>query len=70
MPAVAGAGVEEEASLAEILAIIDESLDLDLRAAYLQMRAGQFAPKARRLEVENEDLRLEGSVHIRQETQD
>lgn len=45
--------VVSKVELREILSIIDEHLDVDLRATYLQMRAGKSVPPARRLAVEN-----------------
>ncbi len=44
--------VEETVELNEMLHLIDEHLDVDLRAAYLQLRAGKSVPKARRAQVE------------------
>jgi DNA-directed RNA polymerase specialized sigma24 family protein len=44
--------VEEGVATAELLRLIDERLPVELRATYLQMRAGRAVPKARRLEVE------------------
>lgn len=43
----------EQAELKETLALIDANLDVNLRATYLQMRAGKSVPKARREAVEN-----------------
>ena len=45
--------VESDASVSEALRLVDEHLPVELRATYLQMRAGQSVPKARRLVVEN-----------------
>lgn len=47
-----GSVAEGEAEVAELLKRIDEGLPAELRASYLQMRAGVAVPKARRLVVE------------------
>jgi DNA-directed RNA polymerase specialized sigma24 family protein len=43
---------ETTVETAELLQRIDEELDIELRATYLQMRAGESVPKAKRLIVE------------------
>lgn len=45
--------VEESVELKDLLARIDERLDVELRADYLQMKAGRPVPRPRRLAVEN-----------------
>lgn len=45
--------VEETAGVNEMVRLIDERLDVELRATYLQMRAGKAVPKSRRVQVEN-----------------
>lgn len=48
-----GADVQATAEVNEVLALIDEHLPLDLRATYLQMRAGVAnIPKHKRAAVE------------------
>lgn len=44
--------VEDRAEMNEVLRRVDEGLDVELRATYLQMRAGKSVPKSRRLQVE------------------
>ncbi|MBY0525583.1 MAG: hypothetical protein K2R98_19415 [Gemmataceae bacterium] len=44
--------VESEVETKELLRLIDMNLDVDLRATFLQMKAGQSVPKARRMVVE------------------
>lgn len=44
--------VPETAELNEMLRLIDEHLDVELRAVYLQMRANRPVPKSRRVAVE------------------
>lgn len=43
---------EQDTEINELLTIIDEQLDIELRADYLKMRSGTAVPKTRRLEVE------------------
>jgi hypothetical protein len=44
--------VAEQVEADDLLAMIDRNLDVELRATYLQMRAGKSVPKARRVLVE------------------
>lgn len=44
--------VEGDAQTRELLGLIDENLPVEMRATYLQMRAGKSVPKARRTAVE------------------
>ncbi len=46
------ATAEDTVELNEMLRIIDEQLEVELRSTYLQMRAGKKVPKVRRLKVE------------------
>lgn len=48
----ADSSVETEAEIGELLAKIDAELPVELRATYLQMRAGVSVPKTSRLKVE------------------
>lgn len=62
--------VEGSVEMAEIMALIDERLDVDLRATYLQMLTGKSVPKARRSQVEEaikEILRERGKEAVQDE---
>lgn len=50
--------VEFEAAKDEMLALVDEHLPVELRAAYLQMKGGKHLPKATRERVEKAVLEI------------
>ena len=43
----------DEATLAEVRAVIDSNLSVELRSIYLRIKAGESVPKAKRVKLEN-----------------
>lgn len=56
---------ESDVEVAEMLALVDEKLPVELRATYNQMRDGVKVPKGRRVQVENAVREiLRGSLNV------